>query len=57
VRLEEIEEVSAGFHNRHLYSAANAVTAFRALGGYPGKITTPRIPTRIGGAVAGHSNR
>jgi len=43
-------KVSAGFHSRHFYSATIAVTAFSALGVYPGKIATPRIRTRVGGS-------
>jgi len=46
------KKVSAGFPSLHFYSAAIAVTAFRALGIYPGKIGTPRIRTRVGGFVA-----
>jgi len=52
VLLDLSKNVSAGSHSRHFYSAAIAVTAFRALGVYPGKIATPRIQTRVGGFVA-----
>jgi len=40
------KKVSAGFHSRYFYRATIAVTAFRALGIYPGKIATPMIEPR-----------
>jgi len=51
-KVEVKVKASAGFHSRPFYSAATAVTAFRTLGVYPGKIATPRIRTRVGGFVA-----
>jgi len=45
-------KVSAGFHRRNFYSTTIAVTAFRALGVYPGKNCCAEDRTWVGGFVA-----